>query len=153
MKRTDIYRQKQNSFLRRSLHGYLRFFRGILWILIAVCLVALTGFLIVCPLWYFASEYRGAYSLFALGILFLTALAYLAGRFKTQVRAAGGLYAWLTTKLWKQIKKLARVFLAVLALYGVILLFTRGYTLAAAGGALVYLVFLGVILAGRRESQ
>ena len=153
MKRTDSYRHKRINFLQRSLNGYLWFFCGILWVLLAVCLVALTGFLIVYPLWYFASAYKNTYSLFALCILFLALLIWFAGRLREQIRAAGSFSAWLATRFLVTAKKLARFFIAILSLYGLIFLFARGYTLPAAGGVLVYLLFLGVILGGRRKSH
>jgi hypothetical protein len=150
VKPTANYNPKHN-FLARSLKGYLRFFRGILWLLVSFCLVALTGFLIVYPLWYFASGYRNAYSLFALGILLLAVLAVLAGKLRGSVRGAGGFELWINKRFFRAVKKTARVLLAAGALYALILLFARGYTLPAAAGSLAYLVFLGVALAGRRE--
>ena len=152
MKRTDSYKHRQNSLLKRSLYGYLRFFRSILWILAAVCLVALTGFLIVYPLWYFASEYKNTYSLFALGILFLVMLIFFAGKLKVELRITGGIGLWFSSRFFPAIKKLIRVFIAIAALYGIIILFARGHTLIGAGVSVVFLLFLGVMLGGRRES-
>jgi hypothetical protein len=152
VKPTNAYNPKHN-LLARSLKGYLRFFRGILWLPASFVLVALTGLCIVYPLWYFASGYKNAYSLFALGVLLAAALFALAGKLKSSVHSAGGFGLWIKKRLFLAVKKTARFLLAALALYGLILLFVRGYILAASGGTLVYLVFLGIVLAGRRESR
>jgi hypothetical protein len=152
VKHTDSYSQKSDSFLRRSLQGYARFFRGILWLLAAICLVGLTGFLIVYPLWYFASGYKNGYSLASLSFLLLAVLFFLAGRLRASVRGAGGFGLWLKTKFRAFVKKALFVFLAAAALYLMFFLFARGYVLAASGIALVYLVIVGVVLAGRRDS-
>ena len=152
MKHTESYNPKSPSFLRRSLNGYLRFFRSILWFAVAVGLVALTGFLIVYPLWYFASGYKNAYSLFALGVLFLALAVALAGRLRGSVRSAGGFMPWLRTRFCRAIKKTVCVLLAAGVLYALILLFAQGYVLTAGMGTLISLVFLGAVLAGRRES-
>jgi hypothetical protein len=152
VKRTDNYNPKPTSFLRRSLTGYLRFFRGILWLLAAAGLVALTGFLIVYPLWYFASDYKNTYSLVALGILLLGAAFVFIRKLGTSIRGAGGFAQWIKTRFVRAAKKILSILLAVIALYAIILLFARGYILAALGMALVYIVLLGAVLAGRRES-
>jgi hypothetical protein len=152
VKPTNSYNPKHN-FLARSLKGYLRFFRGILWLPASFFLVALTGLCIVYPLWYFASGYKNAYSLFALGVLLAAELFALAGKLKNSIHGAGGFGLWLKKRFFRAVKKTAYALLAALALYGLILLFARGHTLVAAGGTLVYLVFLGIILAGRRESR
>ncbi|MCL1817757.1 MAG: hypothetical protein FWG35_02415 [Spirochaetaceae bacterium] len=152
MKHTGNYNPKSPSFLRRSLTGYLRFFRGILWFALAVGLVVLTGFLIVYPLWYFASGYRNAYSLFALGVLLLALALALAGRLRSSVRGAGGFMPWLKTRFFRAARKVLCVLLAAGVLYALFFLFAHGYILPAAAGTLVYLVFLGVVLARRRES-
>ncbi|MDR1179678.1 MAG: hypothetical protein LBK44_04170 [Spirochaetales bacterium] len=151
MKHTDSYNQKPESFLKRSLKGYTRFFRGILWLVAAVCLVGLTGFLIVYPLWYFASNYKNGYSLTALGFLFLVAVFFLVGRMKASIRLAGGFGLWLKTKFKVFLKRVLFIFLAAAALYMVVFLFARGYILVASGAALVYFVVLGAVLAGRRN--
>ena len=152
MKRTESYKPKSPNFLRRSLAGYLRFFRGILWLAVAVGLVVLTGFLIVYPLWYFASGYKNIYSLFAMGVLCLALAFALAGRLRSSVREAGGLGSWLRTRFFRTVKKIVCVLFAVGVLYALVFLFVHGYTLTAGALTLVYLVFLGAVLAGRRES-
>jgi hypothetical protein len=152
VKHTENYNQKPNNLLKRSLQGYCRFFRGILWFLAAAALVALTGFIIVYPLWHFASEYKNGYSLAALGILFLTMAFILVRKLKTSVRGAGGFGAWMKTSFLRFVKKAVYGFLAVLVLYIAVFLFAQGYILAASGIALVYLLVLGVVLAGRRDS-
>ena len=152
MKHSENYNRKAHSFLRRSLKGYLRFFRGILLLAAAVGLVGLTGFLIVYPLWYFASGYKNVYSLSALGVLFLALALALAGRLRSSFRSAGGFLPWLRTRFFHAIKKFFCVLFAAGVLYGLVFLFVRGYVLSAAAGALVYLVFLGAFFAGRRES-
>jgi hypothetical protein len=152
VKHTESYSKKPDNLLKRSLRGYSRFFRGILWLLAAMALVALTGFIIVYPLWYFASAYKNGYNFAALGILFLTAAFILVRRLKTSIRSAGGPGSWMKTCFLRFVKKAARVFLATAVLYADVLLFARGYILAASGIALIYLLVLGVILAGRRDS-
>lgn len=152
MKHTDNYSQKADNFLKRSLKGYVRFFRGILWLLAAVCLVVLTGFLIVYPLWYFASGYKDGYSLASLSFLLLSIVFFLTGRLRASIRGAGNPGIWFKKKFRAFFKKLVFVFLAAAALYAMIFLFARGYILAASGITLVYLVILGVVLAGRRDS-
>ncbi|MDR1626221.1 MAG: hypothetical protein LBT33_06735 [Spirochaetia bacterium] len=152
MKHTDSYSQKPDNFLKRSLRGYARFFRGILWLIAATCLVGLTGFLVVYPLWYFASGYKNGYSLAALGFLLLAVFFFLVGKLKASVRGAGGFGLWLKTRFRAFLKRALFVFLAAAALYLIFFLFARGYIPVASGIALVYLVVLGVVLAGRRDS-
>ena len=151
MKHTENYKPK-TKLLQRSLAGYLRFFRGILWLAAAVGLVALTGFLIVYPLWYFASHYKNAYSFFALGVLLFALALALTGKLRSSIRIAGGLAAWLRTRFFHTVKKFLSVLLAMGILYAIVFLFARGYVLTAGAGTLVFLVFLGVVLAGRRQS-
>ena len=152
VKRTEHYKPKTSRLLQRSLKGYLRFFRGILWFAVAMGLVALTGFLIVYPLWFFSSGYKTIYSFFALGILFLALALALAGKLRNSCKDAGGFALWLRTRFSRTLKKIFRVFLALGLLYVLVFLYAHGYLIAAVAGTLVYLVFLGVALAGRRES-
>jgi hypothetical protein len=152
VKRTNNYNPRRNSLLVRSLKGYLRFFRGILWLLAALGLAAVTGFLIVYPLWYFASGYKNTYSLFALGLLVLAAVFVFVRRLWASIRGSGGVFSWIKTRFFQTVKKILCILLAVMVLYLIILLFARGYILTASGIALVYIVLLGAVLAGRRES-
>jgi hypothetical protein len=138
--------------LLRSLKGYLRFFRGILWLFIALGLIAVSGFIIVYPLWYFAAGHRNLYTIFSAGLLLLAAVYVLFRKLRRAVRGAGGPGPYVRTRFFKKAKKLLFLFLAVLALYGIILLFIRGWFLAASGTSLIYVILLGVVLAGRSES-
>ena len=89
MKHTQNSRHTSN-FLERSLNGYILFFQGILWFFAAIIIIAASGFLIVYPLWYFASEYKNLYSIFALCVLLSGALYILIRKLKHGIRSAGG---------------------------------------------------------------
>jgi hypothetical protein len=114
--------------------------------------IAVSGFILVYPLWYFAAGYKNLYTLFSISILLLAAVYVLVRKLRQAVRGAGGSGRYIRVRLFKKAKKLFFLFLLILALYGIILLFIRGHFLAASGMALICVIFLGAVLAGRSET-
>ncbi|MDR2587977.1 MAG: hypothetical protein LBC67_00990 [Spirochaetales bacterium] len=151
MKHTSSYKNRRPDFLVKSLQGYVAFFRGVLWLAVCLVLTAASGFAIVYPLWFFATGYKNLYSVFSLCVLFLAALGVFLFRLKREVGLCGGVRSYLGLRVAPKAKRAALFLAALFALYGIILLFLRGYFFAGLAAGLVYFVFLGVFLAGRRE--
>jgi hypothetical protein len=84
-------------------------------------------------------------------VLFLAALGVFLFRLKREVGLCGGVRSYLGLRVAPKAKRAALFLAALFALYGIILLFLRGYFFAGLAAGLVYFVFLGVFLAGRRE--
>jgi hypothetical protein len=115
-----------------------------------VAAIAGFGVVLAVPLWYFSTHFKKGYTIFVLALVGFVLLFFLVRRLALAGRAAGGFYLFVGKSLLPILKKAALVLITLAVVYGIVLLFSRGWLIVAVITILAWLLLLGFLKYGRK---
>lgn len=139
------------DFLGKSLRGYAGAAKKALGFAAALAAVAVSSLLISVPLWYFSSRHKEGYGLFALLVTAAAAVYPLGRKLLRAWREAGSFRRFAGRRLKPAARRAAGFLAAAAGLYGVVLLFVTGRTMAGVSAGALYALFFGFYLSARRD--
>ena len=131
--------------------GYMHIGRKILLFILALGLTAGISIVVVYPLWYFASEHAGIYTIVILSLFVFFCIFLIIRRVVKNLQEYKSLVIFFRKIIYPFILKAASTVFFIVFLYAIIVLFIFRILFAAIPLTLGYFIFLGYTLYGKKD--
>ena len=139
--------------LVRVLRGLGRSFQRIGSFLVLLGAIAVVSAIVAIPLWYFSGNHAQGYTIFVVALLAAVLLYALIRRLVRLGKDPEALRSYFNRKILPILKTAAVIAASAAVVYGIALLVSRGYTVAAIFTAILWILLLGFLKYARRGNR
>ena len=139
--------------LARVLRGLGRSFQRIGSFLVLLGAIAVVSAIVAIPLWYFSGNHAQGYTIFVVALLAAVLLYALIRRLIRLGKDPEALRSYFNRKILPILKTAAVIAASAAVVYGIALLVSRGYTVAAIFTAILWILLLGFLKYARRGNR
>jgi len=137
----------------RVLRGLGRSFRKIGSFLVLLVAISIMSGIVAIPLWYFSSNHAAGYTIFVVALLAAALLYVLISRLARLNSEPEALRSYFIRKILPILKTVAVIVASIAVVYGIALLFSRGYTVPAIITAILWILLLGFLKYARQGKR